>query len=102
MAETNDNKSVDNAQNVEKMGENFGEKARITPGTTRVLKLIFNTSGGSTVTWNVKYPKTSITKAEVESEAEEIIDDGVILYKGYEATDLKDSYIYETTYSELA
>lgn len=74
---------------------------RVNYGTTDVLKMTFVVMGGRTCTWNLKYPKTGLTKVQVAAFMNSIISDDAISYNGFEATEIKDAYIYETQYVEL-
>jgi len=75
---------------------------RVNYGTTRVLKMIFYCNGGSRMTWNLKYPRTDLTKVEViNGFMNEAINDDFIIYKGNEAIEVVDAYIYETRTIEI-
>lgn len=94
MPETNEN-AVLNTVNGEK------KNLRINYGTTKVLKMVFIISGGKTMTWNLKYPKNNLTKVEVAGVMNEMIEDNAILYNNSEATEIKEAYIYETSYIDI-
>lgn len=94
MPETNEN-AVLNTVNGEK------KNLRINYGTTKVLKMVFIVNGGKTMTWNLKYPKNDLTKVEVAGVMNEMIEDNAILYNNSEATEIKEAYIYETSYIDI-
>ena len=93
MADTQNVNTPDNA-NV--------KDTRVNYGTTRVLKMSFYVNNGGTMTWNLKYPRTNLTKVEViNGVMNEMINDEAILYKNNEATEVKDAFIYETRTIEI-
>lgn len=83
------------------MGETEKKEFKVNYGSTKVLKMIFTVNGGGTMTWNLKYPKDTLTKVQVATLADEMLTDGLILYKDNEAIALKDTYIYETATIEI-
>lgn len=73
-----------------------------TTTTTRVLKMIFTTEGGKNVTMTLKDPSTSrCTATAIGKWMQLVIDDEIVLYNNNKATEIKDSYIYETNTIEL-
>ena len=62
----------------------------------RVLKMLFTVESGKTCTFSIEDPKTGLTKTEVDTVMNEMIEDQAILYNNSEATEIKDAYIYET------
>lgn len=92
MDETNENQAT---------SETTLRAVRWTPGTTRVLKVILNLSGGSKLTVNIKYPKTGLTKLAVQTLFNSMISDGFWIYNDNEAVSVSDLYIYETTYTAI-
>lgn len=77
------------------MGEDVVRKS------TNVLKMIWTMNGGSTMTWNLKYPKNNIAKNTVKSFMESLIEDDALLYNNNEADEVKDFYIYQTQTIEI-
>lgn len=78
-----------------------GKKVRITPGTTKILKIVWNLPDSKTVTWSVPNPKTTLTKTEVMNVAEEIVTKEIISVNGEVTLSVKETYITETTITEL-
>lgn len=70
--------------------------------TTRssVLRMIFLTEGGSTVTWNLADPSTQ-SKSEVYAWMQTAISNNIIDKNGLHATEVKDAYLYETVKTDL-
>lgn len=69
--------------------------------TTTVLRMIFIVENGKTTQWNLPNPKTGITKTEVETFMNRVINDEAILYQNQEAVEIKDAYIYQTNKIDL-
>lgn len=67
---------------------------------TNVLRMIFLTQGGSSVTWNLADPSTQ-SKAEVTAWMQTAISNNVIDKNGLAATEVKDAYLYETVKTDL-
>ncbi len=71
--------------------------------TTTVLRMIFSLENGKTGQWNLTNPDaTKATRVAVDGIMNEIIEDQFFLKDDSEATEIKDSYIYQTNKIDLA
>lgn len=74
---------------------------KATAGTKTVLKMIFTTENGKSMTWNLEDPKDNLTYNEVATWMDNVITEDGILYQRNPAVEIKDAYIYTTTTTEL-
>lgn len=67
---------------------------------SNVLRMIFLTQGGSSVTWNLADPDNP-SKADVTAWMQTAISNNIIDKNGLYATEVKDAYLYETIKTDL-
>lgn len=97
MPDTNTNENINATYEVSETGK----KTKVTDGTTRLLKIVWNLPDSKTVTWSVPNPKTTLTRATVLDVAEEIVTKEFIVVNGEPVDSVKEIYIHETTISTL-
>lgn len=68
---------------------------------TSVLKMLFEMTGGKTVTINLADPKTGLMRNEVMTAMGAIVDGSVLIYNNLDVVSAKDAYIYTTNKVEL-
>lgn len=67
----------------------------------RVLKMSFAMQGGKSLTMSLEDPKANLTRAEVMTAMNAIVDGSVITYNGLDVVNADKAYIYETNTVEL-
>lgn len=68
---------------------------------TSVLKMTWDLMGGGTITWNMPDPKVNLTRPEVVTAMNAVVDGTIIIKNGLEAVTMKDAYIYQTNKIEI-
>lgn len=66
------------------------------------LKMIFQTEAGKTATLSLAEPKDGLTKAEVQTALDEMVEKKAITVGGAPITGVKDFYVLSSERSELA
>lgn len=68
---------------------------------SKVLKLSFNLSSGKRKAWNIPDPKQNVTRAEVTTIANNIINEEFFAPNNDDVISLHDIYIYESNKIEV-
>lgn len=69
---------------------------------TKKLSMIFTLDNGDELKYTLADPKDGLTKAEVDTAMQKMIDTQAIIKKGHKASAIKEAYITVTTQSTLA
>lgn len=68
----------------------------------KTLKIVFDYDGIKTSTYNIADPKDGLTKAEVQTAADEMVAKDFLRVSGFAATGVKEFYIQSSDRVELA
>lgn len=68
---------------------------------TKKLTMVFNLDNGDTFKYNLADPKEGLTKTEVDTAMQKMIDSEAILKDGHKAASIKESYITITSQDSL-
>lgn len=69
---------------------------------TRKLTMVFTLDNGDDFKYNLAEPKDGLTKTEVDTAMQKMIDTQAIIKEGHKATAIKEAYITVTTQDILA
>ena len=69
--------------------------------TSKILRMVFSTQGGSTFSITLPEPREDLTPAEAEAAMDQIISDNIFATAGGDLTGKRDIKIVDTTTTDL-